>query len=189
MRELASLVYREKIAVFLLLLFCLMPHAHAHDPSLHGFNMTTFDPPFPAPPFELAEYREGRAVEPVSLEALNGSYVLLNFWATWCPPCIKEMPTMEAAFQKFKDRGFKVVAISSDEGGVEDIAPFIEKLGVTFTVLMDPDKKASTVYGATNLPLTFLLNPDGEVIAGSEGERDWAGEEALSVLDELIQPL
>ena len=93
---------------------------------------------------------------------------------------------MEAAYQKFQDRGFTVVAISSDEEGEEAINPFIEKLGVTFPILLDPDKAVSSVYGALNLPLSFILDPDGMVIAGSVGERDWASEEALSVLDELI---
>ncbi len=160
--------------------------SQAHDPALHGFNLTSFDPPFPAPPFDLAEFHSDGSEGQTSLESLKGSYVLLNFWATWCPPCLAEMPTMEAAFQEFKDQGFKVVAISSDEGGATDIAPFIEKLGVTFTILMDADKKVSSVYGAHNLPLSFILNPAGEVIAGSEGERDWDSEEALSVLEEMI---
>ena len=95
---------------------------------------------------------------------------------------------METLYQRFKDKGFTVVAISSDEGGKADIEPFIEKLGVTFPILMDTDKAVSSVYGAINLPLSFLLNPEGKVIAGSEGERDWASEEAISVLDELIAP-
>lgn len=173
----------------LLLLACSMCFTGsvlAHDPALHGFNLTSFDPPFPAPGFDLAEFHSDGTENQTSLESLKGSYVLLNFWATWCPPCLAEMPTMEAAFQKFKDRGFKVVAISSDEGGAVDIAPFMEKLGVTFTILMDADKKVSSVYGAHNLPLSFILNPEGEVIAGSEGERDWSSEEAFSVLEEMI---
>ena len=154
----------------------------AHDPALHGFKLTTFDPPFPAPAFDLGKLEGGQS----TLDTYKGKYVLLNFWATWCPPCLEEMPTMEAAYQKFQDRGFTVVAISSDEEGEEAINPFIEKLGVTFPILLDPDKAVSSVYGALNLPLSFILDRDGMVIAGSVGERDWASEEALSVLDELI---
>ncbi len=162
--------------------FMTLQNASAHDPSLHGFKLTTFDPPFPAPAFELPQYK----AESLSLADLQGSYVLLNFWATWCPPCLVEMPTMEAAFQKLKGEQFRVVAISSDEGGEAEIAPFLDKLDISFDVLMDTDKSVSSLYGAINLPLTFILNPQGEVIAGSEGERDWASEEALSVLEEMI---
>ncbi len=179
-----------KIRYFALLLsafffITLSTTVSAHDPSKHGFSLTLFDPPFPAPAFDLSTFPEGQA----SLEDYKGQYVLLNFWATWCPPCLEEMPSMESAFQRFKDRGFTVVAISSDEEGETAIKPFIDKLGVTFPILMDPDKAISSVYGASNLPVTFVLDRDGQVIAGSIGGRDWASEEALSVLDELIVDL
>jgi len=164
--------------------FCiaLSTTVSAHDPSKHGFNLTIFDPPFPAPDFDLGTFPDGQS----SLDDYKGQFVLLNFWATWCPPCLEEMPSMETAFQRYKNKGFTVVAISSDEEGETAIQPFIEKLGVTFPILLDPDKAISTVYGALNLPLSFLLDRDGQVIAGSIGGRDWASEEALSVLDELI---
>ena len=158
---------------------------HAHDPALHGFQMSTFDPPFPAPDFDLAVLDGDK---PASLETYKGEFVLLNFWATWCPPCLEEMPYIETAYNKFKDRGFTVVAISSDEEGESAVAPFIEKLGLTFPVLLDTDKAVSSEYGAHNLPMTFILNREGEVIAGAVGERNWSGEEALSVLDEIITP-
>lgn len=176
-----------KIRCLVLLLssfFCvaLTTTASAHDPALHGFKLTTFDPPFPAPDFNLSTLPEGQS----TLADYKGQFVLLNFWATWCPPCLEEMPSMESAFQRYKDRGFTVVAISSDEEGEDAVNPFIEKLGVTFPILLDPDKAIATTYGALNLPLSFLLNREGQVIAGSIGERDWASEEAISVLDELI---
>lgn len=160
----------------------MLASAWAHDPRLHGFNLTTFDPPFPAPEFQLPGLHDDQK----TLDDYKGQYVLLNFWATWCPPCLEEMPSMEALHQLYKDKGFTVVAISSDEGGKADIEPFIEKLGVTFPILMDVDKAVSSVYGAINLPLSFLLNPEGQVVAGSEGARDWSSEEAISVVDELI---
>ncbi len=158
--------------------------ARAHDPALHGFNMSTFDPPFPAPDFDLPVLSGDSA----TLETYKGEFVLLNFWATWCPPCLEEMPYIEEVYQKYKDRGFTVVAISSDEEGETAVAPFIEKLSLTFPVLLDTDKAVSSVYGAHNLPMSFILNRDGEVIAGAVGERNWSGEEALSVLDEIITP-
>lgn len=155
----------------------------AHDPALHGFKLTTFDPPFPAPGFDLATLTDEQA----SLEDQQGKYILLNFWATWCPPCLEEMPSMEVIHNRYKDRGFSVLAISSDEGGKADIEPFIEKLGVTFPILIDADKAVSSIYGAANLPLSLILNREGQVIAGAEGERDWASEEAISVLDEILE--
>lgn len=165
-----------------LLLIVLSFSVRAHDPALHGFKLTSFDPPFPAPDFVLTTLDDQKS----SLKDYQGQYVLLNFWATWCPPCLEEMPSMETVYQRYQDKGFTVVAISSDEGGKADISPFIEKLGVTFPILIDADKTVSKVYGAVNLPLSFLLNREGHVIAGSEGARDWASPEAISVLDELL---
>lgn len=176
----------KKIIRLTLFVVCavLIPfHAgQAHDPSLHGFSMTTFDPPFPSPEFELPALEDGTK----TLADYKGSYVMLNFWATWCPPCLEEMPSMETVYHRYKEKGFTVVAISSDEGGKEDVLPFIEKLGVTFPILLDSDKAVSSVFGAHNLPLTFILDRDGNVIAGTEGARDWESEESLSVLDEMI---
>jgi len=154
----------------------------AHDPALHGFNLTTFDPPFPAPEFTLATMSDAQ----LSLSEHKGKFVLLNFWATWCPPCLKEMPSMETIHKRYQDKGFVVLAVSSDEGGKSDIQPFLDKLDISFPVLIDADKEVSTVYGAVNLPLSFILNREGQVIAGSEGAREWASKEAISVLDELL---
>ncbi len=180
--KISSLVRIAGLYTIIATALLINPLARAHDPALHGFQMSTFEPPFPSPDFELPLLESDSA----SLETYRGDFVLLNFWATWCPPCLEEMPSMESAYQKFKDRGFTVVAISSDEGGADDVTPFIEKLGVTFPILLDADKAVSSEYGAHNLPLSFLLNREGQVIAGAVGERDWSSEEALSVLDELI---
>ncbi len=94
---------------------------------------------------------------------------------------------METVYQKYKEKGFTILAISSDEGGKSDVQPFIDKLGVSFPILIDANKAVSKEYGAINLPLSFLLDREGRVIAGSEGARDWASEAAISVLDELIE--
>lgn len=174
--------FKRSLVVVFIAALSWTANAWAHDPALHGFKLTAFDPPFPAPEFKLPTLPGNET----SLADYKGKYVLLNFWATWCPPCLEEMPSMESVYQRYKDQDFAVVAISSDEGGKADITPFIEKLGVTFPILIDADKAVSTTYGAINLPLSFLLNRDGHVIAGSEGARDWASKEAISVLDELL---
>ena len=173
-----------QVVFFTISINAFLSSASAHDASLHGFNLTNFDPPFPAPAFELPGLN---GEEGLTLEDYKGKFVLLNFWATWCPPCLEEMPSMETIHQHYKDKDFTVVAISSDEGGKADIDPFVEKLGVTFPILMDADKAVSSVYGAINLPLSFILNPEGMVIAGSEGARDWSSEEAMSVLEEMLE--
>ena len=156
--------------------------ARAHDPSQHGFAMVVFERPFPAPEFSIQDL-DGKLR---TLSSYSGQYVLLNFWATWCPPCLAEMPSMERLHQRFSDRQFTVVAASSDETGAAAVRPFIEKLGVTFAVLLDVKKEMAGVYGARDLPLSFLINPQGQVIAAAKGARDWASKQAIEVIGELI---
>ena len=94
---------------------------------------------------------------------------------------------MDALYTQFRVRGFEVVAISSDKEGAEIVQGFVDKLGVEFKILLDPDGSVSASYGAKNLPVSFLLNRQGKVIAAAQGSRDWASTEAQSVMDEIIQ--
>ena len=157
--------------------------AIAHDPTLHGFRLVTFKRSIAAPEFML----KNLSGDTVRLEQFRGDYILLNFWATWCPPCVKEMPSMERLQQKFKHKGIHVVAISLDKEPEAKIAAFVARLNLTFPILLDPDGKVSGPYGANALPSTFILNPDGRVIAAAKGERDWYGDEAISYFDELLK--
>jgi len=155
---------------------------HAHDPALHGFKLVSFARPFTPPDFSLVDLSGKR----VALTEFRGQFVLLNFWATWCPPCLEEMPSMDLLYQRLRDRGFVVIAISSDKEGAPVVGSFVDKLGTSFPILLDPDGQVSRAYGAKNLPVSFLLDRDGRVIAAAQGARDWASTQALSVLEELV---
>ena len=172
------------LAIILAAIIALSPSiAIAHDPALHGFRLVTFKRSIVAPAFML----KNLTGDSVRLEQFRGDYILLNFWATWCPPCVKEMPSMELLQQKFKEKGIHVVAISLDKEPKEEVAAFVAKLKLTFPILLDPDGIVSDPYGANALPSTFILNPDGRVIAAAKGERDWYSEEAISYFDELLK--
>ncbi len=158
--------------------------ARAHDPALHGFNLVTFERPFAAPDFSLPDLT-GRQT---SLAAYRGHYVLLNFWATWCPPCLAEMPSMEVIFERYRERGFVILAVSSDSEGVDVVGDFVAQLGVSFPIVLDSNRRVSDLYGARNLPVSFLLDRDGHVVAAAQGARDWASDAARSTLDEIIEP-
>ncbi len=100
----------------------------------------------------------------------------------------QEMPSMDVLYQRYRDRGFAVVAISSDKEGAQLVRSFTEKLGVSFRILLDPNGRISEAYGAKNLPVSFLLDRQGNVIAAAQGARDWASPAALSTLEEIIAP-
>lgn len=170
------------ILVLAITLGVLPTNSFAHDPRLHGFKLTTFDPPIAALDFQLVDLTG----DTKSLNDYRGQYVLLNFWATWCPPCRAEMPAMEQLYQHYRDRGLVVVAISSDAEGDSIVRPFIDKLGTTFPVLLDTDGRVSASYGARSLPISFLLDLDGQVIGAAEGAREWFSDAAISSLDEII---
>ncbi len=112
----------------------------------------------PAPNFTLRTL-EGKEV---SLSDLRGKIVLVNFWATWCPPCREEMPLFEEVYRKYKDKGFEILAVSTDTSA-EAVRKFVKEFKVSFPVLMD-DGKVSTSYGIQGLPTSFLIDREGKVI-------------------------
>ncbi len=154
-----------------------------HDPRHRQFDLVAFDPPPPAPDFTLSTLSATVA----RLSDFRGRHVLLNFWATWCPPCIEEMPALQALYERLGPDDFVVVAVSSDAEGEAVVGPFADRLGLTFPILLDRDAAVSAAYGAKSLPASFLLDPQGRVVAAARGERDWASRRAFSYFDELIE--
>ncbi len=136
----------------------------------------------PAPDFTLPTLDGNSA----SLADYRGKVVLLNFWATWCPPCIWEMPSMESLYQRFKDRGFEVLAVSIDTKGEDVVRPFVKDYNLTFPVLLDSDSDVYRRYGVTGVPESFIIDRDGKVASKIVGARDWAEAEWLDYFDQLI---
>lgn len=118
------------------------------------------------------QFSDGK--RPMGLSAFKGKYVLANFWATWCSPCVKEMPALDRLAARLEKSGIVVVAISQDEGGATQVRPFVEKLKLTkIRVLFDPDKKAFRDYALRGLPTTILVSPEGKLVARLEGSAAW----------------
>ncbi|MBZ5726553.1 MAG: TlpA family protein disulfide reductase [Acidobacteriia bacterium] len=98
-----------------------------------------------------------------NLDALRGRVVLLNFWATWCPPCRKEMPDMEKLYQRFSAKGLTVLAVSDEER--ETVAGFLRKQSYTFPVLLDPGGKVGAAFNVEGIPKSFLFDRGGKLVA------------------------
>ncbi len=137
----------------------------------------------PAPDFTLST-PSGTSL---SLAELRGKVVLLNFWATWCVPCRKEMPAIEALYQRYKDRGLEVVAISLDKVAAAPVEAFAKEVGVTYRIVLHPTWATARTYGVRGLPATFLLDRAGNVVMRELGERDWMEEAKQQAVEGLLQ--
>ena len=135
------------------------------------------EPEFPraAPAFSLKDLK-GREL---SLASLKGKVVLLDFWATWCAPCKKTMPELQALHDRYGARGFTVAGISIDEGGVAKVKKFVEAKKYTYPIAVDSARQpAWEAYGVKAVPVAFLLDRNGQIVAQWTGALDAAEVEA-----------
>lgn len=137
----------------------------------------------PAPDFTLSGL-DGR---PVSLSDYRGQVVVVNVWATWCPPCVDEMPSMEKLYQEFKNERFEILAVSIDSDGIAAVPPFMQKHGLTFPVLLDSQASIRSSYGTTGVPETFIIDKQGILVKKVIGPLNWAAPEILDYIRNLIR--
>ncbi len=100
-----------------------------------------------------------------TLKEQRGKVVVLNFWATWCPPCRKEMPDLETLYRQFKDQGLVILAISDEDHG--KVKPFVTEQKVTYPILLDPGRTVNKLFQIEGIPKTFVYNRDGKLVAQS----------------------
>jgi peroxiredoxin len=100
-----------------------------------------------------------------SLQELKGKVVLVNFWATWCPPCRKEMPDLNALYQRFKDQGFVILAISDEDA--DKVKPFIAERHISYPVMLDPGRKVNELFQVEGIPKSFVYDREGKLVAQS----------------------
>ena len=108
----------------------------------------------------------------LSLADLKGKVVFLNFWATWCPPCRAEMPSMEALHKRFADEGLEMIACDIMENQ-SDVKKFISDNKLSFTTLLDSEGKTGNLYGVQGIPATFIIDREGYIILSAVGGRNW----------------
>ena len=134
-----------------------------------------------APDFNLRDAAGGTS----SLSAYRGSLVLLNFWATWCGPCREEMPSMEQLSRNFGGHGLVVVAVNQRENTAL-VNKFMKTHGLNFATPMDTDGRVAASYRVYGIPVTYLIDGNGQAIGMKSGPRDWASAEVVSVFRKLI---
>ncbi len=145
-----------------------------------GENFTLLDPPVPTPLEAFTDLAGNR----VKLADFQGRVVLLNFWATWCAPCVREMPSLDRLQAALGGRGLRVVAVSIDRKGAEVIRPFAKRLGLAHMGLYhDPKGSLFRAFGVTGLPASFVIDRDGGIAGAYAGPAEWDGPEARALME------
>lgn len=135
-----------------------------------------------APGFDLS----GPDGERYSLEDMRGKPVIVNFWATWCPPCRAEMPSMQRAWEQVKDEDILIVAVNVGESA-DTITQFNEHVKMEFPLPMDLDSRVTQRWPMNGLPTTFVVDPQGRLVYRAQGEREW-DDPALLDLVRALKP-
>jgi cytochrome c biogenesis protein CcmG, thiol:disulfide interchange protein DsbE len=137
-----------------------------------------------APDFRAIDLATG---DSVSLrQRYKGAATLVNIWATWCEPCKVEMPAMEQVYQSLAPYGFKIAAVSIDEGAPEDVRAFARDLGLSFDLLQDRSTKVVETYQTTGVPESFLLDRDGILVKRIIGPHDWNSPVNRALIQRLL---
>ncbi len=133
------------------------------------------------PDFDLVADNGSR----VQLAGLRGKVVIVNFWATWCPPCIEELPSLDRFQRTFANRGVEVVAISVDEDANLYHA-FLRDHNLSMRTIRDPDKKVSASYGTFRYPESYITDREGRLVRKIAGPADWMSDGMVSVIQDII---
>lgn len=137
-----------------------------------------------APDFALPDL-DGKTVR---LSDFRGKKaVFLNFWATWCPPCRLEMPTMEKAYRTYRADGLEILAISIDAGPKSAVKNFLKEFDLTFPALLDPDMEVLRLYRISGIPASFLVDKEGIIRHRELGYRDWTDPESRKMLEAILK--
>ena len=123
----------------------------------------------------------------VNLADFRGKVVMVHFWATWCPPCVEEMPMLEQLYRSLGSTDFKILAVSVDEGGAGAVAEFMQRNGLSLPALLDPGKSVAGLYGTFKFPETYILDRRGVVKYKAIGPRNWTAPANMTAIRELIE--
>ncbi|GGO77079.1 hypothetical protein GCM10011348_05830 [Marinobacterium nitratireducens] len=154
---------------------------------LLAFGLATTAAPATEAVYSL-EYRDLEH-QPAPLAEYRGKVLLLNFWATWCPPCVREMPSMDRLQQRFSADELAVIAVNVGENreGIEDFRQRLDH-PLRFRILLDESGSAFTELGIPGLPMTFLYDRDGNLVETHAGADDWDSDARVEQIEALLKP-
>ena len=176
--------YRSVILVFILIAGLLaLVLLHRNRSSDSPVQQVPIKIGLPAPDFKFPGI-DGKMVK---LSDYRGKVVLVNIWATWCPSCVDEMPSMEKLYRKLQGEKFEILAVSIDSLGATAVAPFMKKYQLTFPALIDSAGAIRMGYRTTGVPESFIIDKNGILVKKIIGPLDWTRPDALRYFRDLIQ--
>jgi len=148
---------------------------------LNKAGIYSYDSPMETPYFDFT--LKNLDNHDVSLSDFNGQTILLNFWATWCGPCVGEMPSMEKLYNDMKNEGFVIIAVNVGENK-NSVRRFLteSKFKITFPVLLDSTREIGSHYGANSIPLSYLIDTKGYLVGGIVGAKNWDSDNIKNIL-------
>jgi len=173
MRDKRTLQNMARLTIFLLLLGCAIL-ATSSSQNVRGQDISTLAPDFALPDLE------GNIVK---LSDFEGKVIILDFWATWCPPCVQEIPHFVELYEKYQDNGFQMIGIAISSGSVENVKKFATEHGINYLILMG-NREVARKYGRVNaIPTTFLIDREGRIV------NKYIGYRPKEVFEKDLKPL
>jgi thiol-disulfide isomerase/thioredoxin len=175
-----------RLSAFVAIAFIGATAGAAEPPKFAGMagDFSPIDPPeqIAAPNFQ------DKMGQPVSLDSFKGKVVVLNFWATWCPPCVAEMPALDKLQADMGGKDFTVVAVSTDREGIKKSAPFYRRAGIkNLTLYNDTRGGMLDAFKAKALPVTIVLDREGRMIGRIEGAAQWDSPQAKALIEHYLK--
>jgi len=158
----------------------------AEPPKFAGLagDFSPIDPPVEGP---AASFQDTMG-QSVTVDSFHGKVVLLNLWATWCPPCVAEMPALDKLQAELGGEGLQVVAVSTDAQGIKKSAPFYRRAGITHLDLYNDTRAAlPQALKVTGLPISLLIDRDGHVVGRMDGPAQWDSPEAKALIEHYLK--
>ncbi|MCE9680370.1 TlpA family protein disulfide reductase [Shewanella sp. AS1] len=138
-------------------------------------------------PIDLVTFQDANGKD-VDFSQYRGRLVMINMWATWCPPCVRELPALERFKAKFDQNKFTVLPISIDAEGKKQVEPFLKSLEMgSFETYYDQQQALANVFPLDTIPATFILNKEGELVAFVRTFVDWDDEKAVALINSLLE--
>jgi cytochrome c biogenesis protein CcmG, thiol:disulfide interchange protein DsbE len=151
----------------------------------------------PQPEANQFKPQEGYMAPRFSLRNLEGNLeglddhsekvIIVNFWATWCVPCVKEMPSFESLYRRYRSQGLILLAVSLDKGDSTKVHEFADKHKLSFPILLDTEGVAEKLYPSFSIPFTYVIDKQGRVVARVDGAKNWESSETFEAVEHLLK--